>query len=486
VVGADRVTAEHHAAVELARLCSHIPLAICVAAERIAAHPQHMLADLVADLSAEACRLDLLTSGDDHTLAVRTVFSWSYQALHAELARLFRLLGVHRGPLISVDSAAALAGIDHTHAYQLLDELCVAHLIERSGNGHYRLHDLLRLYATELTNTIDSTEIRLRAVSRLVRWYLLSVDAACRALTPNRPHIAPAVEVDDITPLSFASYPDALDWCDVQVQNIALVCTLAVDFGLYAEGWRLPVALLDYLLVRNPWSVWMSTHVIGLDSAIRCDDPFGQGWVVTNLGEAHRRQGDLLVAQDHFERALALCRDHAGRIGQAWALAGLAFVALDRGETETATGHLNEMITLCRDRDYPFGEATGLASLSEARRRAGHPDQALDHAQRSLRIFERLDDTPGRAYALVRMGRALLTRGEPVPAGRCLAHAIALHQEAGDSWAAADALVEHGHLLLDTGHEQEGLSCWHAALKDFEVIDQRRAADLRHRIGILS
>ena len=49
--------------------------------------------------------------GGDLATDVRAVFSWSYRALSADAARLFRLLGLHPGPDIAVAAAASLAGI---------------------------------------------------------------------------------------------------------------------------------------------------------------------------------------------------------------------------------------------------------------------------------------------------------------------------------------------------------------------------------------
>ena len=42
---------------------------------------------------------------------MRAVFSWSYQQLTGEAARMFRLLGLHPGPDITVPAAASLAGL---------------------------------------------------------------------------------------------------------------------------------------------------------------------------------------------------------------------------------------------------------------------------------------------------------------------------------------------------------------------------------------
>ena len=79
--GAARVDAEPAAAEELARLCGRLPLALRIAAERVASRPRSALADLAGELTGARNRLDLLCAGDDDATAVRAVFSWSYRTL---------------------------------------------------------------------------------------------------------------------------------------------------------------------------------------------------------------------------------------------------------------------------------------------------------------------------------------------------------------------------------------------------------------------
>lgn len=145
MLGADRVDAEFPAAVELARRCAGLPLALRVAAERPAG-----LADLVAELNGLG-DLDALDVPGDPASSVRSVFSWSYRALPLPAARLFRLLGWHPGPDHCAAAAAALAGVDLPGARRLLDVLRAAHLIEQTAPDRFVMHDLLRLYARQLS-----------------------------------------------------------------------------------------------------------------------------------------------------------------------------------------------------------------------------------------------------------------------------------------------------------------------------------------------
>ncbi|MFI7222430.1 hypothetical protein ACIBO5_04345 [Nonomuraea angiospora] len=60
------------------------------------------------------------------------MFSWSYQSLSTEAARLFRLLALHPGPDVSPGAAAALAGEPVRRA---LNELTRASLLTEHAPG---------------------------------------------------------------------------------------------------------------------------------------------------------------------------------------------------------------------------------------------------------------------------------------------------------------------------------------------------------------
>lgn len=176
-VGAERVAAERGAAAEVARLCGYLPLALRIAAEHITTRPHLTLADLIDDLANEDRRLDVLTTGDE-TTAIRMAFSWSYQALPADAAQAFRLLGLHDGPDITTSAAAALTGITAQRVRRLLDVLTTAHLIEQTGRDHYHLHDLLHIYAAERANAEETKQSRAEARHRILAWHLHTPNVA--------------------------------------------------------------------------------------------------------------------------------------------------------------------------------------------------------------------------------------------------------------------------------------------------------------------
>jgi hypothetical protein len=178
VIGDERADAEPEAVAELAARCGFLPLALRIAAERVVAQPHYLVRDLVEELDGDG-RLDVLSTFD--SIAVRTVFDWSYRRLDADVARMFRLLGLHRGPHIGTGAAAALAGLPLPAAGVLLDRLVAVHLVQSLGRDRYQLHDLLREYAAELVAADES----LPAVTRMVTWYQATTNAAGLALAPS-------------------------------------------------------------------------------------------------------------------------------------------------------------------------------------------------------------------------------------------------------------------------------------------------------------
>ena len=84
--------------------CAGLPLAIRIAASRLAARPSWTIAHLAARLAGERARLAELTAGD---MAVRASFAVSYDDLPAadgpgapDPARVFRLLGLSAGAVL--------------------------------------------------------------------------------------------------------------------------------------------------------------------------------------------------------------------------------------------------------------------------------------------------------------------------------------------------------------------------------------------------
>ena len=133
---------------------------------------------------------------------------------------MFRLLPVNPGPDISTAAVAALADLTEPDARKVVGQLVRAHLVEAATGpkGRWRMHDLLRLYAGQLSDAHADADGREQARDRLLGYYLNTAreaDVHLRAL-PGAP--VPAVVTDRDT---------ALAWLDAERPNLIAAVTMA-------------------------------------------------------------------------------------------------------------------------------------------------------------------------------------------------------------------------------------------------------------------
>jgi DNA-binding SARP family transcriptional activator len=236
-LGPDRIAADPDAVDEIVHACARLPLALAIAAAR-AQLTGFPLATLAGQLREAGHPLDALDAGD-RASQVRVVFSWSYKALTSPAARLFRLLSLHPGPDISATAAASLAGRPPAETRQMLAELAGGNVIVEHVPGRYAFHDLLRAYATELTSTIDSSEQRQAAETRLLDYYLHTAHNAARLLFPDGdPDIPP------LAPPAKNTFPDrligrqaAISWLTAERRVLLSVLELAAAGDFDTLDW---------------------------------------------------------------------------------------------------------------------------------------------------------------------------------------------------------------------------------------------------------
>ncbi len=184
-LGDKRVAADPAAVDQIIASCARLPLALAIVAARAITAPQPALSSVANELRTAAGGLDALTVDGDANADIRSVLSWSYRALDADAARLFRLLGIHPGPEIDTLAAASLADMTVDHVRTELAELMRSNLISERSAGRYDLHDVLRTYAAELA-AIDGEDENREAVKRVAAHYIDLARAADQILDPTR------------------------------------------------------------------------------------------------------------------------------------------------------------------------------------------------------------------------------------------------------------------------------------------------------------
>src|SRR5262249_50415869 len=145
---------------------------------------------------------------------------------------------VNTGPDISTAAAAALAHLPVGDVRRVLAGLARAHLIEPAppAANRWRMHDLLRLYARQLSDSNADADGRDLALDRLFDYYISGANAANAHLST----------IDTATPGNFSSPDDALIWLDAERANLVAATKMAAASQRHEVAYRLPVTLGDY------------------------------------------------------------------------------------------------------------------------------------------------------------------------------------------------------------------------------------------------
>jgi tetratricopeptide (TPR) repeat protein len=481
IIGQERVGHEAAAAAELARQCGYLPLALSIAGERVAGYPHIRLADLVEELALEHGRLDALRT-DDETAEVRAAFSWSYRALAEEDARTFRLLSLHAGPEMSTHAAAALIGISAAQARRRLKALFNVHLLEQPTRERWRFHDLIRCYSMEktLAETGDLAQERsqMRAVRRVLSWYLHSANAANRALMPQRRYIP----LDDLEPacepLEF-DHAAALEWCDVERANLAAATSQAAERELHSIAWQLPVLLWSFFSLRKHWADWINTHEIAISSARKIKDLHGEGWALNSFGNAYRELKRYDEAIECWQQALAIRREIGDRYGEGTSLNNLGSAYLGLARYDEAIERSQQALLIAREIGDRWNEGINLNSLGNAYSELRRYEQAIDCWQQALSIQREIGDRYGQGKSLNHLGEVYQRQEQWTDAISHYRQALQVRREIGDRYGEAATLTGLGHTLTNLHLLDAARDYWLMAEKIFEEVDNQKAAEVR-------
>jgi tetratricopeptide (TPR) repeat protein len=487
ILGSGRLAAEPDAATRLVRLSAGLPLAIRIAAGRLAARPAWSVATLAGRLADQRRRLSELQIGD---LAVRASFHLSYAGLGGEAsgrdpARAFRLLGLPDGADLCIPGAAALLGIDQALAQEALETLVDAHLLQSPNADRYQFHDLLRAYAVELAHTEETGTDRHDAIRRLISWYLHTADSAAQILAPRIQRVPLPEPPSDVRPLEFGTYDQALEWCEKERVNLVAAVSQAARYGMHAYAWRLPVLLRRFFRLGKHWADWITTYQIALTSAALDGDRKGLGLVLNSLGEPYTDLGQYNTAIGYRRKALAIQREIGDRQGEARTLANLGINFGLLGQLDDSLAYLMQALPIFRDTGERYYEAITLQNIGDAMVRLRRYDDAISFLQQALTIHHENGDKYNQASTLNSIGEFHSELGHYDDAARSYRQALRYCQSSRDRGGEATALQGLGNALLGLGHRDAAHRSWLQARDILGAIGDPRAHDVDAQLSLL-
>jgi tetratricopeptide (TPR) repeat protein len=481
-VGTARAAAEPAAVDQIASLCTCLPLALAVAAARAAARPGFPLAALVSELADAAGRLDALDAGDPGS-SVRAVFSWSTRQLSDQAARMFRLLGIHPGPDISVPAAASLAAIAEADARRLLQGLARAHLIAEHIPGRYAFHDLLRAYAAEQARHTDSDTARREATGRVLDHYLHTAARAALLLDPAKEPVVLAPPRPGAAAGQPADQPHALAWFEAEHQVLLAAVSLAAGSGFDTHAWQLPWALASFLQARGHSQEWAATQRTALAAAARLGDTAAQALSARILGTACTDLGDHDQARGHFASSLRLYQRLGNRLGEAKVHQNLGYLAEQQGRYADALGHAEQALRLaCAIGDKRY-EAAVLNAVGWYHGLLGDYQQARVFCRQALTLCAEIGQLRTGGFAWDSLGYAEHHLGNFAEAAACYQRAISILRESGYRFHEAAVLTHLGDNHQAVGDLAQARDAWQQALAILEELQHPGADQVRAKLA---
>ncbi|MBI0299105.1 tetratricopeptide repeat protein [Streptomyces sp. PRKS01-29] len=497
IVGQERAAVERAAVMDVVASCSYLPLAIRIAACRLASRRTWTVSVLARKLADERRRLDELRAGD---LAVKATFELGYGQLDPAQARAFRLLGLAGGPDISLPAAGAVLGLDVTETGRLLTSLVDISLLESAVPGRYRFHDLVRLYARACAERERraATE-REEALSRLLDFYLAT---AARVYALERPgdRMVEHLEPTGHPGLLFETSKAALDWLFAEADCLLACVPRCTGETTLRRAGDLLLGALDlaesgarprqYETVAR--TVCDAAHAAGdsrteararsalghlysftgryghaereLSRALELDgeDPVVASRASNQLGIVANGLGRHDDAERYLGRALEAFRADANEAGEASALANLSRLHVSRGRTRTGVELAEQGLAIYRRLGAPLRLANGMYTVGIALTRAHRLEEASAHLTEALDLFREARQPLWEGMAHFRLAEMHLAAQRPAEAVAHAEQSLALGGLGGE-WRRFSFLTVLAKALMADGQRARAQDCWRQA-----------------------
>jgi tetratricopeptide (TPR) repeat protein len=386
---------------------------------------------------------------------------------------LFRLLALPSGPHITAQAAASLAGAALAQARSALAELAGAHLVTESSPGRFSLHDLLRVYATELARTLEPDTEQRAATQRLLDYYVHTAYNAALMLHPRRGGIILASPSFEFTPHYFNDYQEAWTWLEDEYPVLLALIQMAAADGWSTHAWQLPWTLVEFFERRGLWRDWVITHHAAVAAAQRLGDKQGQAQAWRGLGRACLWLGQYDDAYAHFSEALGFYEEIDDQVNQAYSHIDLGRILGRQGHLTQALPHHLQALALSQAAGDRLMQARALNGAGWIDAQLGDYGEALKYCRQAIILFQELGDRYGEAITLESLSYAHRHMRDSRQAITYDKQALVIYEEVGDLFHQAMVLDHLGdaHHNIDDRHSAQ--SAWRRAL---DILDHLNAA----------
>jgi predicted ATPase len=383
---------------QICKLVVGVPLAIELASAQVG---QYSLAEIANSIKRN---LDFLaTSFRDvprQHRSLRAVFDYSWGLLTDEEREVFRKLSVFRGGFdveAAKDVAVKVVGSKNERR-TLLDALMQQSLLQRTPEGRYEMHELLRQYAAEKLDS--SPQERGATQARHARYFLAMAETA-------EPH------------LLLSSQKTWLDRLDLEHNNLRAALIWSHENGHIEVDLRLAAALNRYWWGRGHVSEGREylTSALRLAEGKASEEPpeveiVSESWPMARArakallmaGSLARIQSDFETAYSLLSESLTIFRELGERAAVSDALLALGAVTWHQGDYVPSRAFYEEAVAIKRELGDKATLTAALNNFGVLMMDLGDYPRALSLYDERLALDREIGNTEGEALTLLNQG----------------------------------------------------------------------------------
>ena len=478
---------ESHAE-ELAQLCGYLPLALREAADLLVEHRDLSVGDCMRRLSEAPARIAL----------VENSVAPSYESLSPELQRLWRMLSVFPGGFDNVD-AGAIWGVNGDAAQDFLSALLASNMLQwNESPPQYRLHDLLRLWASAKCADDERRSIQQKLAEHAATVLARANDLYLRGGESLRE----GLDVYDRERANIeagwgraCARAEQDEWADQLCTRYPVVGAELLGIrqtpGERIKWLQAPLAAArrgkdrstETSLLGDAGTAYCSMgetqhaikyHMQALTLAREIGERKREEHALRGLGLAYARKGQLPHALEYHEKSLALAREINDRRGESECLRELAGDYHAMGVASRAIELCDQALSIVKETADRCSEAECLGELAASYHALGQSKRAVDLGTQSLLIAREIRNVRSEASILDTLGRCYAELGDTRRAIECHEAHLKLVRVMGDRYGEGDALGNLGNALARMGDVRRALECYQELLKLVRDLHDRR------------
>lgn len=508
LLGKERAGREEATLDQIAALLGYLPLAVAIAASRIAYEPGWSTDEFLQRLQQEKTRLDLLTYDNQ---SVRLSVNLSYEMLQPVQQQFFAALGAFASEDLSLEAVAWVTERSHQETRDHLRHLHGLSLVQLGRGTRYRLHPLLHDYAREQLEAMDSYQ---DVLARMVTYFInyaathrrnyealqLETDNILAALeTAFAEEMKPALVRGTNAFFHFLETRGLYELAEIHLRrtekaartlsNALNLATVLLNLGYilrkqekYAQakpylqdGLTLAQQVEDKALISalsgelgvvmhylGDGSQTKEYYETGLALARQLNDPELTSTHLTYLGVNAFIDMDYHQSEAYYRKGLALARKGGNQKRASILLNNLGEIARVKGRNDEAETYYQEGLVLAQQIGYRELVCILLNNLGEVALDRGEYEQAQTYYEEGLTLARQMKQQTLIALLLQNLGKLAFKQSNPAQAEAYFRQSLDLIQErTGQS---SSVLNEWAELLLQQGNLEAASAVFNEAL----------------------